>query len=449
MVTETNTSNEMLVRYFQKTTSNSTPAKNGTTLQRTFFNHWVDNAVTKDMSKRPWKDLIANGQNATTSLSGTEVVLHKTPGYYSQTWTRRTNDSDAKRPIITETIYLDLMDLSPPAHSVGSSFAEADSKARTTFVRRCNEQIQAYKGLQYLGEAREAIRMLQSNTDRLAGRTNKYLDQVMRDLSGIKRTKLPKKFRRVDRLGDLLDRANRAVTQRYLEYTFGISPLIRDTEEAAITLAKIHDHENHDDFRMISAVGKATGAVFSSSAGTSVGTYLRLYHTVETKTVSAVIYRGVVGTTLDSLSEVNKFLGLDLSDFAPTVWEILPWSFVADYFTNISEIVDAASFARGRLRWCSRTTVTETTSQIANVVPRTDYALTAYPTILPVHLGTSFTPPTASFVKKDVSRVPVYTGSLIPDFTWSLPKPKQMLNVLALGASFKTTRKFITNFLTK
>jgi hypothetical protein len=43
--------------------------------------------------------------------------------------------------------------------------------------------------------------------------------------------------------------------------------------------------------------------------------------------------------------------GLNLDQFLPTIVELIPYSFLADYFANIGNIVEAVSFNTARLRY--------------------------------------------------------------------------------------------------
>lgn len=442
------TSTSPLTCYETKVTSNSHPSQNGTVRNTYRYNQQVIRYVNKDITHRDWKSIIARGDNATTPLQAEDVRCIRSPGNAFISVTRVYPDSYGYYSTLDHAIDGDIAyALNVPGHSLGDSVAKADSKAKTTFVSRVNDKIQSYKGMTYLGEAGESIRMLRNNTETFAKKTNRYLIHVQEDLEGLKtrRSRLPKRYQR---LGDLINAGQRIVTQRYLEYTYGIKPLMADTQAAAETLSKIHNYEDYGDFVMVSAVGRAPGLSYASSSGYQFPPLIKGTFNFETKTTTSVVYRGVVSTGLVGLMDVNKFLGFDYTDFLPTLWEILPWSFVIDYVTNISDIVDAASLARSRLRWVSKTVVHETERSTSAWTLDTTYPLTAFPTIYKRLNASSFTPPKLKWLKRSISR-DTYTGSLIPDFTWQVPKPKQMINCLALLASIKSSQKFITTFLTK
>jgi hypothetical protein len=43
------------------------------------------------------------------------------------------------------------------------------------------------------------------------------------------------------------------------------------------------------------------------------------------------------------------------SKFLPTAWDLLPWSWMADFFTNVGDIIRGLSFVSGNLCWIEET----------------------------------------------------------------------------------------------
>jgi hypothetical protein len=43
--------------------------------------------------------------------------------------------------------------------------------------------------------------------------------------------------------------------------------------------------------------------------------------------------------------------GFTLKDFVPTVWELIPLSYVADWFFNIGAVLDAWAFNQSQISW--------------------------------------------------------------------------------------------------
>lgn len=430
------------------TTTEGRPIGNGVVFTYTVFNNNVVNTVNKDITSRDWRKLIASGANATTFLSGEEVVKHPGPGFAHVKVKKIAKDAYGYYPTYSQAVWLDVVRMDVPTLHLGATAAyeEANSQALTTFVERANRQMRAFEGSQYLAEARDSIRMIHGNSIEVHKHTDRYLTDVKRRVLGIQ-TRLPKRFRhRVERAGELANAVQSIVTQRYLEYVYGVAPLVKDVKSAAEALSQIHNYEDRDDHRMVSATAHATGLAQSKVSGLNWPPYFKLTCLENTQTVVSVTYRGVVDKRLESLGTVGQFVGLDLGAFLPTVWEIIPWSMVADYFTNVSEILDAASFARSRLRWCSKTVVYETKRSLSDFSLDTASILISQPTVKVV--DSSLMPPSTVLTKRTVNR-DTYNGTLIPDFRWNLPSPGQGLKMGALAANLRSVRKVIQQVLTK
>jgi len=393
------------------------------------------------MVKRDYKKLIANGDNATTFMTGVMTRKRSIPGYIMSSYKRNTNDAYGYKPSYVSAAWLDLVDITVPTHSAGNALQEANDLALVRFVQRANQAMQSFKGLQYLGEAAESIHMIRNNTVQVAKETYRFLHDVKRLVRGkpVARRRRPNQT-----VGGYFDQLQRVFNNRYLEYTFGVKPLVADTQKAAETLAKIH--EGPGDHRMVSATGNALGNVFVTPATFFVSAQLRAYYNIETVTRAAVTYRGVVRTTLASISDVNKFIGLDWTDIVPTLWEVLPGSFVLDYVSNISDIIDAASFKRSSMAWVAKSTLTETVRKISDFTQDKGYPGNAFAVYDQV--DAQCTAPDVRFLYRTVTR-DTYIGSLIPDFQLSVPGVKAGINIAALANMCRLTRKNVRQALTR
>jgi hypothetical protein len=52
-----------------------------------------------------------------------------------------------------------------------------------------------------------------------------------------------------------------------------------------------------------------------------------------------------------------RVFGLSPEEFVPTVWELLPWSFLVDYFTNIGDILEAGATDTSTVAWIEQATI--------------------------------------------------------------------------------------------
>jgi hypothetical protein len=121
-----------------------------------------------------------------------------------------------------------------------------------------------------------------------------------------------------------------------------------------------------------------------------------------------------------------KYYGASWRDILPTAWELIPYSFAVDYFTNIGDIVSAWSFGSKDLRWVSRT-------RYSKQLRWSEDAGGAHWVNSNPEGSWTYRPESINFSTTSFDRGQYY-GSLVPDFTWEIPGvgSKKWLNLAAL-----------------
>jgi len=135
----------------------------------------------------------------------------------------------------------------------------------------------------------------------------------------------------------------------WLEYSFGWVPLISDTMSGAEALAAWHvGREGLDERRnRISAVGRDQAVTGSTTYGLNDAFYSKVRHVltnrVEGETSVKYIARLSYKTAVpkESAKRLMQLSGFTLMEFIPTAWELLPWSFLIDYFSNVGDVLEA------------------------------------------------------------------------------------------------------------
>lgn len=60
---------------------------------------------------------------------------------------------------------------------------------------------------------------------------------------------------------------------------------------------------------------------------------------------------------MQATNRLTELLGFSFENFIPAVWEVLPWSWLADYFLNIGDIIQAGVTNTSAVTWINRTEV--------------------------------------------------------------------------------------------
>lgn len=375
--------------------------------------------VTKGGPIPDWRKRISSGLLASTSLSGSKFTLTQSPGRMTWKRVRQPGLSASQYPTAEYIAEGDCCDFTlPTSGSIvnNTSFDRASNKALTKYYSHAADIETRFKGMVFTGELRESLRMIRSPAKALRNGIGDYL------------TFLQKRGKRVPR------RKRRSfVRETWLEYSFGWKPLISDIDGAI--QAFYTSNLVHPIFEMVSGWGKdeltETSAAVQKTLGPLVW-YYRLRHTES----YFVRYYGIIRSTGNGVSD-NHTYGFRPAEFIPTVWELIPYSFLVDYFTNIGDIVSSWSYrfiaptVVTRLR--RRTHLYETTDQ--SVQPAEDddaffkYTVTGQPG-------------SVGFSRVNVIRDPELTSPL-PSFECQVPGfgSVKWLNLLALSKQLHGARR--------
>lgn len=158
------------------------------------------------------------------------------------------------------------------------------------------------------------------------------------------------------------DRTPRGMASEYLNYQFGISPLISDISKylkVARDAERIKAQLKRDSGRLIrrrqTLVNDQTVTVtkypnvYPGNGGTAytIGTgTLTLTEKLVTKVWFSGAFQYSIGSQayawLDKLAEFNRVYGALPN--AKTAWELLPWSWLVDWFSNAGDIITNVSY---------------------------------------------------------------------------------------------------------
>lgn len=354
-----------------------TTTQHGTSVSGTFYPYSWQNTRTGDRVLR-WKDKIRKGENATGPLSGAKYDLKGTRGLVFQTL------PDAE-PLEKPPYFGDIEIEYEGYHcrpailpQVPGNVSSAASKAENQALFKLLQQIRAarthFDGITFFGELKESIKLVSSVSKGIARMIPGYVaDQkklIGRHLGSFEispYTGLPVRVRGrsgpkpVYRTPKEWETFRKNLYDRYLAFAFGVRPLLTDVKGAAETIARFQ----HDERR---TVARGYGEVVTDKIVTrsfeTVGTSLNAVRvTTKVTTFKCILRAGVrfeaEVPAFGSAMRLAELSGFTLENFVPSIWNLLPSSFLVDYFFNVGDVLEATFTDKSGIIWISKTNIRE------------------------------------------------------------------------------------------
>lgn len=358
-----------------------------------------------------WRSQIKAGQGATTSFDGERVVYATNP--FSIEVETQFYGGNPRRVLSTalKTSNGDFSLLYPSSSAVFAlSTTKANNQAKTAFIRKARKLQTTFQGGIAVGETLRTIRLIANPFKSLRKSAQAYLARLKK--IGPKTARLSRKRKR------------EILADTWLEHAFGWLPLLNDIDDAAEALANSRWGQERI-WAPVLGVGEDESTSFEADwfFSTYATGFTGSTHVSEKVLVK---YYGSVGVGSNALSNPRR-LGFDPTNWLPTAWELLPYSFLVDYVSNMQHIVDAASFGTSTIRWIAKTVVRDITLKATNWKPVMDVSSDPDIVVVPQRVR----PGSSSVSNRSVARGP-YVGSLVPSLEFSLPSVGQLLNVTAL-----------------
>lgn len=390
----------------------------------------AENHYTATLGENSWlrsgplvnhRRLIAEGLNATTSLSGWKVQVegHAEADINFGIQLKTGSPTFGYRNIdVKGTVVLPQLSLNPPIDG-DSLFTQADNQARTRFYSSLSNSQSIFKGMVFAGELKETLHAIRHPAQALRNGVGKYLTHIKR-------------------YGRLLPkhRRPRFVRDTWLEYSFGWKPLISDIDSAIDEF--YHSQWVRPIFTMVKGSAESVDKVVDSEGGKSLGYGFWIsWYNVLTRSAS-VKYYGTLRSVGNGISN-NHLGGFAPWEFVPTIWELIPYSFLVDYFTNIGNIISSWSYRFIGCDWAARGTRAKVVSSTEAV--KFFYYADYYDPSLYTH-WMSGDPGTFAVSRSHVVREPSVFVPL-PEFQVSVPGLNSLkwINVLALSKQLEGARQ--------
>ncbi|DAD51319.1 TPA_asm: maturation protein, partial [ssRNA phage Gerhypos.4_28] len=294
----------------------------------------ANTTTTRVTSSNPqWRQQVRNGRNATTPYSVTSPDQLSVPvKAFCLTFDPHKNGGVPVRYYVSQHRFG-----ASPDNPAGYNYGSVDLQARQSFVSNYRSRRTQFQSGTFFGELAETVRQIRSPAQALRNSINDYYTDVKHGLKRLHRGASRNKY----------------VQNSWLEYSYGVKPLVGDIADA-IGLACADPFA----YRQVihgSATLKWKGPVTAkSNTPTVIGGVLNWTEKSWLENELSVRYKGAVRAE-NSPPGFPEQLGLSWSNVLPTIWELIPYSFLVDYFTNVGKVIEGISTGRIFLSWGCRT----------------------------------------------------------------------------------------------
>lgn len=395
--------------------------------------------VTKEDTHWDYRNLIARGLNATSVLQARDWQYTTRSHFENYEDFERPFDPPSAKYLAPEErmdVYRHFVGFNTRYHdyirgrfrtsgldgyynsNATSLTSKVDSRALEIFSKKAISAQRKFQSLVFGGELKETIELLVRPARAVRGLLDGHVGSFLKKGA-------PRRFHNGSSL-------RRYVSDRWLEFSFGVKPLLSDLEDAgnAIVDTLIRTDPNvkvtakyRDQIVNVTPVSDETfgnARIRRRYVESRFGAYVKYFGSIHCPTWS-----GDHKFPFDSL-------GLDWSEVLPSFWELIPYSFLVDYFTNVGTIIDAFSHGRSNVLWITRTEIKvyeNSYSQDFSLEPNYDIQ-TAVDSVTRVYGHRVF------HLRRSVNRA-TYNGTIIPNLSFSVPGiSTKWLNIAALiGAS--------------
>jgi hypothetical protein len=365
-----------------------------------------------------WRDQVKNGSNAGTAANG--ILYEPKPIFIDS---NLYGTARGAKGVTTDWIHSTYSGFVTPSNfGASNSAASASLVTRVTnraivkFLDVAESKRSFVEGGQDLGEIKETVRSVLHPFKSLRDLTFRHLDSLKKEA---KKAKVLKSFAKV-------------VADSYLEYRFGWRPLALDIHDQ---LEGLVNNFNHPDTEHVEAGASETFSISNAGLVFLTNSASHTFATANTNVIGkySVRYKGGIRTGAVN-GHISRLHGLqiDLPHAAPTVWDLLPYSWIVDYFTNVGDIIRAVSFVSSNVTWLMRTDRTVWTY---------NYAVQQSNPQMPVNFTVDgfehYSSGNVAMKVHSWSRTPISAGSLLPDVQLQVPlgsfRPWENMGALLAG----------------
>jgi len=146
-----------------------------------------------------------------------------------------------------------------------------------------------------------------------------------------------------------------ALADTHLEFAFGIAPLESSIAKGIVGLQNREVMGNYQPFYAKAEVSYDPSTTNSILQGDPFN-YVQILYGEKVVWTLQEVYSGIWGEEcLLPERPISDVLGLKFRDIVPTIWNLIPYSFLIDYFVNIGQIASALAVPWNGIKWCNKT----------------------------------------------------------------------------------------------
>jgi hypothetical protein len=363
--------------------------------------------VTKTLKKDPkWQEKVAALLDATQSYSRIDTVSNLDQPFVNWRWVGKSGGAlvttRLKGDPITQTLGAYLTMASPDTDRVRSD-------VKLGFLSKIRDEESPFQALPFFAELKETIDMVKHPLKGILAHTKGYRNRVTRILGA------PKKA----------DRVSQALEKAYLQWTYGVSPLIGDIESIKDAILKMYEVE---EVKRISVSGsdelplqlRLNGTRYIENGWGFMSTHVLSSACVKVR-ISGALRNKLAGPSIEKAQQVAS---VRLRDFVPSVYEWLPYSFLVDYISTTGDVLGGLFTNTSNLVYASES-IKETKTVIGMCIPLP--GITGSPISFPISAAVG----KRESVTFNRSKANLSVG--LRDLHWRHPSAGQWFNTAVLG----------------